>query len=205
MTKVRARVSDVLTVFGAQQAREVALVAGNNVLSRAEQAKAAPHIAQAADALRAEGRSRVTTDALQDKLMEQARALIGGVNQSSGSGAAVLSKTEADRAAARNPVLGLRVLAAYEVARGGGPNVDGIARERVSAGVTEPTEQVFKEFATEEEAVRYQDPDGRRVTWLVKEKDGLLKNSYVWGRDDMWAERFDIDRLDGSVTTTGEH
>jgi hypothetical protein len=51
----------------------------------------------------------------------------------------------------------------------------------------------------------YQDPHGRSVTWLVRSSEGGDTSSFVWGRNDLWAERFDVDATSGAVTVTGEH
>ena len=82
--------------------------------------------------------------------------------------------------------------------------MDELASVRVSQHVNGP-DQVFMTFATENEATSYADPQGRSVTWLVPEQDGLLAKKFVWGRNDLWAERFEIDRLNGAVTVLAEH
>jgi len=40
------------------------------------------------------------------------------------------------------------------------------------------------------------------LLWVAR--DGAI-NSFVWGYNDLWAERFDLDRTTGVVTTTAEH
>lgn len=64
---------------------------------------------------------------------------------------------------------------------------------------------VFKTFKTELEAMNYRDPKGRQVAWLVRSTDELLKNTYVSGRNDLWALRFEVDKLSGALTVTHEH
>jgi len=67
------------------------------------------------------------------------------------------------------------------------------------------SQTTFKLFTIEAEAERYQDPRGRRVRWRVRTSSDLLENTYVSGRNDLWNQRFEIDKLSGAITITGEH
>lgn len=95
------------------------------------------------------------------------------------------------------------MLEAYEIASGHGLDVDAIATAHATNGMDPDTK--FKTFATVEEAERYQDPDGNQVSWLVVTSDNLLSKSYVSGRNDLWAQRFEIDRITGAIAITAEH
>ena len=64
---------------------------------------------------------------------------------------------------------------------------------------------VTREFATEAEATRYQDPEGRSVYWLVRVAESASAVSYVAGINDLWAVRFDVARDACGITVTGEH
>lgn len=201
----RATLAQVSTLVRALVRRDAQQVAGSNaVLSRAEEAKATPAVRAVAQAVRAAAgpRARVTLDALERAASDQAAKLIGEVNRA-GPGAGFLSKAEATAAFKKDPIFGAPLLKAYEIASGSGVNVDAIATARAK-GAPDP-DTVFKAFTTVAEAERYQDPNGNQVRWLVLTQEGLLSKSYVWGRNDLWAERFDIDRATGAVTVTGEH
>lgn len=204
MPKVRTTVENVSTVLKALVKRDLAAAAGTNgVLSRAEQAKAPKYLSDAANVLRAQKpNARITVDAMEAFVATRANQLIGEVNQPRGSGAATLSKTEAAAALAREPSLGFAVMEAYQIASGSGVSVDTIAQSRASQVDDDTT---FKKFATEAEAVNYRDPDGKQVSWLVRTGDSLLSSSYVSGRNDLWAQRFDVDKRTGAVTVTHEH
>lgn len=199
----RTSVADVTNVLSAIIRREAQKAAGPNaVLSRAEQAKASPAVQAAADALRAAGgkNARVTVDAIEKEVSNAAAKLIGTVNT---AGATWLSKTEATAAAQRDPKVGAPVLQAYEIASGGGLDVDAMATSRVWNG--DDPEMKFKIFATVEEAERYQDPDGFQVSWLVPVSSTLLSKTFVSGRNDLWAQKFEIDRITGAVAVLQEH
>lgn len=199
----KTTVADVSTVLRAIIRRDAQQAAGTNaVLSRTEQAKASPAVQAAADALRAAGgkNARVTVDAIEQEVSSAAARLIGTVNT---AGTSWLSKTEAAAAAQRDPKVGGPVLQAYEIASGGGLDVDGMAKARVYDGLD--PEMKFKTFATVEEAERYQDPDGFQVTWLVPTGSTLLSKTFVSGRNDLWAQKFEIDRITGAVAILAEH
>lgn len=204
MPKVQTTVANVSTVLKALVKRDLEAAAGKNgVLSRAEQAKAPKYLSDAANALRAaKPNARITVDAMEAFVATRASQLIGAVNQTSGSGAATLSKAEATAAARREPNLGFAVMEAYQIVSGTGVNVDGIAEKRASQV---DDETIFKKFATEAEAERFQDPNGMHVSWLVKTSDGLLSASYTSGKNDLWSQRFDVDKRTGAVTVTHEH
>ena len=90
MTTIRARVADVQNQLTTLLRDDVEAAAnGNNLVSRAEQAAAPDHVKAASDVVRAAGGAgtRVTVDAVSAVLGQQAAALVGSVNQSSGSGA----------------------------------------------------------------------------------------------------------------------
>jgi hypothetical protein len=206
MPRARTSVSDVSTVLAQQLRAELRDAAGGNtLLSRTEQRTAMPHIKDAADELRDAGGpgARVTVDALEANLHAKAMRLIDTVNQTSGPGAHTLSRKEAHTARDISPHVGEAVLRAYQVASGNAADVDAIAASRVNQSL--PADTVFKTFASEAEATSYQDPDGKQVWWLVAERDTVRTKSFVAGRNDLWAERFDIDRLSGVVTVTAEH
>jgi len=199
----RTSVADVSTVLKAIVRRDAQQAAGSNtVLSRAEQAKASPAVQAAAEALRAAGgkNARVTIDAIEQEVSSAAARLIGTVNT---AGTSWLSKTEAAAAAQKDPKVGGPVLQAYELASGGGLDVDAVATARVWDG-SDP-ELKFKTFATVEEAERYQDPDGFQVSWLVPTGSTLLSKTFVSGRNDLWAQKFEIDRITGAVAILAEH
>ncbi len=199
----RTSVADVTNVLSAIIRRDAQKAAGPNaVLSRAEQAKASPAVQAAADALRAAGgkNARVTVDAIEKEVSNAAAKLIGTVNT---TGATWLSKTEATAAAQRDPKVGAPVLQAYEIASGGGLDVDAMATSRVWNG--DDPEVKFKIFTTVEEAERYQDPDGFQVAWLVPVSSTLLSKTFVSGRNDLWAQKFEIDRITGAVAVLQEH
>lgn len=206
MPRTRASVQTVSTVLTERVRRDARAAAGSNRIVSAEEAKKGPrYLKEAYDELRAKGpRTRVTTDALETHVTDRAKRLLGEVNQRSGSGANTLSKAEATAAMKRNATLGAKVYEAWEIASGRGLDLDALAEQHVTGGQLDP-DVVFKRFATEAEAMQYQDPDGRQVMWLVRRDQGLLSSSYTSGRNDLWAQRFDLDKLTGAVTVTGEH
>jgi hypothetical protein len=196
-------VSSVMNVFNALSRRDIARAAGNQLLSIPEQRNAPPHVQAAAQTLRDAGSARVTVAALATQLEADAMELVRQVNQPTGQGHATLSFAEAKVAQQRNPQLGLRLLQAYQIEAGKGPNTDSIANAHAAAFADPGTE--VKLFATVQEAEAHRDPNGASYVWLVKESASVLSHSYVWGRNDLWAQRFDVDRADGSLTITGEH
>lgn len=203
MARARTTVTDVSTLLQAQLRRELATAAGpNKILSKAEEANASPLVKEAAEALREKGK-RLTTDALEKDLTARAKKLIGSVNQPAGAGAALLSHDEARAASRKGGHLGAALLRAYEVAAGNGPDVDAIATARASAGLDD--ESVFKTFPSETAAYAYADPEGRHVRWLVPESETVLSRTFLAGRNDLWSERFEVDRLTGAITILAEH
>jgi len=203
----RTSVADVSTVLSALIRRDATKAAGSNaVLSRAEEAKASPAVQAAAQAVRAaKGKNaRVTVDAIEAAVSTAAQKLIGEVNKP-GSGAAYLSKVEATAVAQRDPKLGAPVLQAYEIASGHGIDVDGIATKRVSDQISGDPDMRFKTFATVAEAERYQDPDGNQVVWLVEVENTLLTKTFVSGRNDLWAQKFELDKVTGALAILAEH
>lgn len=206
MTKLKPTLDNVSTVLKARVHRDLTAAAGSNgLLSKAEQAKAPEYLRKAADELRkSKPGARVTVSAMEQHISQKALALIGEVNETKGRGANLLSQAEAKEVARRDATLGFTVLEAYQVVSGKGPNsADTLAEKHVNNGLD--TDQVFKVFASEAEAMRYHDPDDRSVVWLVRVDEGLLKNTYVSGRNDLWAQKFEIDKLSGELTVTGEH
>lgn len=205
MTVSRARATDVLATLDRLLSADVQRASGpNGQLSRAEQAQAPAHVAAAAAELRAAAApgARIKDDALSAHLSGQARAVVDANNQSSGVGRAFFSRAEA-RAASADPRLGTHVQKAWAIAAGQRADVDGIAEARARAAVSEGG--LFKLFGSEAAALSYQDPHGRSVTWLVRSSEASDRSSFVWGRNDLWAERFDVDATSGAVTVTGEH
>lgn len=65
-------------------------------------------------------------------------------------------------------------------------------------GSPEYTDYFFK---TEADAYAFTNTNGE-ATWLAF--DGAT-NKFVWGQNDLWYERFEIDRITGDLTVTGEH
>lgn len=203
----RTSVADVSTVLSALIRRDATKAAGSNaVLSRAEEAKASPAVQAAAQAVRAaKGKNaRVTVDAIEAAVSTAAQKLIGEVNKP-GSGAAYLSKVEAAAVAQRDPKLGAPVLQAYEIASGHGIDVDGIATKRVRDQISGDPDMRFKTFASVAEAERYQDPDGNQVVWLVEVENTLLTKTFVSGRNDLWAQKFELDKVTGALAILAEH
>lgn len=202
----RIKVSDVKTALAASIHTDVkAAVGANTLLSLAEQQRAPEAVKAAAVELRQAGgpHARVTADGLEKNILDKALQLIGSVNQGSGSGAAFLSKKEAQAAQQKHPQLGQLVMRAFEVASSKGVDVDAIALARVRP---DPVDDVaFKTFATMDEAMHYADPDGRQVAWLVEESASADKKVYLSGRNDLWAQRFEVDRKTGAITVTAEH
>ena len=195
-TKVRT--GDLNATVDLLLAREAKLASGENgLLSKAEQAAAPGHIAQAAADIRVPGQS-VKSDALSKHLSDQARTLTASVNQSSGVGRAYFSKSEAKAAAKADPILGARIEKAHAIASGSIVDVDGIAEARVRASMSDG---IYIQFNSESVAENYRDPHNRHFSWLVKTGE----NSFVSGRNDLWSQRFDIDPKSGEVTITGEH
>lgn len=205
VTVSRARATDVLATLDRLLSADVQRASGpNGQLSRAEQAQAPAHVAAAAAELRAAAApgARIKDDALSAHLSGQARAVVDANNQSSGVGRAFFSRAEA-RAASADPRLGTHVQKAWAIAAGQRAHVDGIAEARARAAVSEGG--LFKLFGSEAAALSYQDPHGRSVTWLVRSSEASDRSSFVWGRNDLWAERFEVDATSGAVTVTGEH
>jgi hypothetical protein len=194
-------ISRLSPVLHALAQRDVAAVAGNHLLSKAEQATAAPDIQAAAQALRDEGAKRVTTTAFTDKMVAQSMTLISTINQGGGPGKAQLSRAEVGAAVATQSPLATRIQQAHLFASDPAI-VDAAAFAQLPMIDATST---FKAFATEAEAERATDPQGRSLVWLVKTADNANTASYVWGRNDLWAQRFDISKTDNTVTITGEH
>jgi hypothetical protein len=147
--------------------------------------------------------TRVTIDELEQQVSQVAAKLIGSVNQPNGAGAPWVTKAEATAAMQRDPIFGQPVLQAWEVASGQGIDVDAIAKQRAAGGLDRDTR--FKKFATVEEAERYQDPNGHQVAWLVEVASSTLSKTFVSGRNDLWAQKFEIDRVTGAVAVLAEH
>lgn len=202
----RTSVTDVSRAMTRQLRGELeAAAGGNRILSRAEEAKAPAHIQDAARQIRQERGpgARVTVDAVEQKIEDAARRLIGAVNQPAGPGATTLSRAEAQAAARQGGRVGELVLRAYEVASAAGVDVDALARARVTAGLDADT--VFKTFATVAEAERHADPNGQHVAWLVAVEETASGKVFVSGRNDLWAQRFEVNKLTGAVTVLAEH
>ncbi|GEM_PF-1625580 len=202
----RTTVADVSNVLRAMVRREAEQAAGSNkVLSRTEQAKVSPALKAAAEAVRAKGgpNARVTIDALEKQVSEDALRLIGTVNKP-GPGGALLSKAEATAAFKSDPAMGKPVLQAYEIASGHGIDTDSIIRERVTRDM-DPAESSFKVFASLTEAENYRNPDDLHTSWYVVTQDSLLSRSYTVGRDDLWSQKLEVDKVTGAIAVLGEH
>ena len=64
-----------------------------------------------------------------------------------------------------------------------------------------------KVFATEAAAYAWQQsnlPNGG-LEWLAHDGETILSARFVEGTNDLWSQRFDIDRVTGVVTVTHEH
>lgn len=202
----KTSVSDVSTALRALVRREAQRAAGSNtVLSRAEEAKASPLLQAAAQAVRAASgpNARVTIDELEQQVASVAAKLIGSVNQASGAGAPYLTRAEASKAMEADPVFGTPVLQAWELASGQGLDLDALVKQRVAGSLDADT--VFKRFATVQEAERYQHPGGKQVAWVVEVGSTTFTKTYVSGRNDLWAQKFEVDRLTGAVAVLQEH
>jgi hypothetical protein len=130
MTTIRAPLSTVLSTVRAEIEKEAKEAAGaNTLLSKNEQGQLKDSITKTtADDIRAAGGpgTTVTVDKLVDAASSKMAALIGSVNQASGSGAASVSQAEVKALAAANPDAGVRVARAYELITGKSVSLDGI-------------------------------------------------------------------------------
>jgi hypothetical protein len=200
------RVSDVRAALTTLLHDDVARVAMNSLVSKGEQAAAPTDIAAASQAVRDAGGAgaRVHASDVEERLLQSALRLIGVVNQPSGSGMAFLSKAEVDSVVANDNVLGARVQKAWQIARGGSVDVDAIAKAHAIPAVL-GSDEVFMRFATENEASNFVEPNGKHVRWLVVEGETSMTKSFVSGSNDLWSQRFDIDKRTGALTITGEH
>ena len=80
------------------------------------------------------------------------------------------------------------------------------ARAYAWSGPIEPG-YVRKVFATEAAAYAWQQsnlPNGG-LEWLAHDGETILSARFVEGSNDLWSQRFDIDRVTGVVTVTHEH
>jgi hypothetical protein len=76
---------------------------------------------------------------------------------------------------------------------------------RVQAG--NAGDSLFKQFRTiavAERAVN-PDPDGNGVSWLVRNGESATSASFTSGRNDLWSQEFDVNKLTCQITVTGEH
>jgi hypothetical protein len=205
MPVARAKIVDVNAALASLLREDAELAAnGNRQISKAEASASPAHVQAASEALRASGVSRVSVDALTAQLSQNAAKLIGSVNQASGSGAPFLSKSEATAAAANDPALGARVLKAYEIVLGKSVDVDAIARARV-APQADDGNGVFHVFTSEQAGERFPAPVDKQSYWLVPTGESASSKSFVQGVNDLWSVRFDVDKVTGAVTVTGEH
>jgi hypothetical protein len=121
MPTIRAKTTDVLAQVTATLRQEAAAAAGtNDLVSRDEQRALAPDLQAAANDVRTAGGpgSRVAVDALVAEASSKVAALLGQVNQPSGSGAALVSADEVRALAALDPAAGARVARGYELITG---------------------------------------------------------------------------------------
>lgn len=177
---------------------------GNSLLSLSEQSTASRSVRATAEMLRQQGGpgTRVTVNAIEDAFTERVEQLMTSVG-GSGVDGLYLSADELAAAASRDSTVTPILSMAYITAAGKGLDVDAVAAQRVGGGLD--ADSVFKTFTSTEEAMQFVDPQGRSVVWLVPVADGLLKKSFVAGRNDLWAQHFEVDRLDGEVSVTREH
>ncbi len=61
------------------------------------------------------------------------------------------------------------------------------------------------EFRTEFEAERYVDPNGETVHWMVRTAETEATVTFTSGFNDLWAEKFRIDKTTCAITTIAEH
>lgn len=220
------RVSDVRAALTTLLHDDVARVAINTLMSKSEQASAPIDIRDAAQRVRTAAAAaaggfglgvgaRVHVDEVEQELLQAALRLIGVVNQPSGSGKAFLSRAEVDSVVALDPLLGGRVQKAWQIVRAApvtpvtpvtpvDVDVDVIARAH-AIPTSLPADEVFLRFASENEAANYVEPSGKTVRWLVVERDTASSTSFVSGTNDLWSQRFDVDKRTGAVTITAEH
>ncbi|MBL8954377.1 MAG: hypothetical protein JNK82_26605 [Myxococcaceae bacterium] len=203
MTVRRAKttVNDVSTVAKALIERDFKAAAkSNGVLSKVEQKEARAYVRAAADEVRKQQPGKhVQLDELAAQVAPRTQALMSEFNQPAGAGANLLSKAEANAAFKKDPVYGELVLEAYEIASGNGLDVDALALAKVERSLgLDPGEQITV-YPTLHEAER------SSGGWLVRLDDGLLKNKYVYGKNDLWHAEFDVDRLTGEISVTREH
>ncbi len=64
---------------------------------------------------------------------------------------------------------------------------------------------VDTEFLTTYEAERFVAPDNRTNRWLVRDAEDASHVEFMAGINDLWAERFAIDKVTCELTVTGEH
>jgi len=195
----RTTVQDVSTVVKRLVERDFAAAAkSNGVLSKVEQKTARAYVRAAADEVRRQKPGTlVKLDAMEAAVAPRTEALMRQLNQASGPGAQTLSQTEAKAAFKNDPVYGELILEAYEIASGNGFDVEALAVQYASNGL-DPGE-TLQRFATLAEAERSSGP------WLVRHEDGLLKNTYFVGKNDLWSQKFEVDRLTGAIAVTAEH
>ncbi len=200
------RVSDVRTALTTLLHDDVARVAMSSLVSKAEQASAPSDIASASQAVRDAGGAgaRVHASDVEERLLQSALRLIGVVNQASGSGMTFLAKAEVLALVANDSVAGARVQKAWQIARGSSVEVDAIAKAHAIPAAL-ASDEVFMRFATENDAATFMEPTGKHVRWLVVEGETSTTKSFVSGSNDLWSQRFDIDKRTGVVTITGEH
>jgi hypothetical protein len=60
-------------------------------------------------------------------------------------------------------------------------------------------------FANEAEAANWAQSTGSDERWLARDGEDLGSLHYIQGRNDLWAERFIVDKQTADVTITGEH
>ncbi|MCE9578071.1 MAG: hypothetical protein K8W52_33385 [Deltaproteobacteria bacterium] len=61
------------------------------------------------------------------------------------------------------------------------------------------------QYRTVYEAERATDPNGGSVAWLVRTGENPTTVTFTSGLNDLWVERFDIDKTTCAITTTAEH
>lgn len=115
-----ARTPDVLSLVRAAVAVDAQAAANHNAfISKTEQAAmSAGLLKDTADEMRAAGHSHVTATDLSERVTSKIAAVLGQVNQPSGSGATSVSQAEVRAAAALSPETGVRLARAYELITG---------------------------------------------------------------------------------------
>lgn len=135
-----ARTPDVLSLVRAAVTVDAQAAANHNeFISKTEQAAmSAGLLKDTADEMRAAGHSHVTATSVTELVTAKIAAVLGQVNQPSGSGATSVSQAEVRAAAALSPESGVRLARAYELITGRHIDVAGNTAPVVTPPVVPP-------------------------------------------------------------------